>query len=314
MITKSIGEAALALRSNQLVAVPTETVYGLAAPIDNVQSLQRVFQIKERPFFDPLIVHVCSIEMAKSLVTDWPPMAQTLAEIFWPGPLSLVLPKNPLKVPDLVTSGLTDVAIRWPKHSLTEGLIATVGPLAAPSANKFGKTSPTLPRHVESEFGTELLILDGGACDLGIESTVVQVEPSLALKILRPGGVTIEDLEAALHSSGYKDVRVSPQESAAAPGHLKHHYMPKSPLLLVDGPLDEQELLTLGFKLQDLKQVNLPDDPRLAARELYGRMRDLDQSAKALFIQRQPHQRGGLWTAIWNRVEKAASYNLGPSC
>jgi L-threonylcarbamoyladenylate synthase len=248
--------------------------------------------------------------MAQSLVTNWPPIAQTLAEKFWPGPLSLVLPKNPEKVPDLVTSGLTDVAIRWPKHNLTEALIAAVGPLAAPSANKFGKTSPTRPQHVESEFGPDLLILDGGACDLGIESTVAQMEPPLALKVLRPGGVTIEDLEAALQTSGFRNVRVSFQESTVAPGHLKHHYMPKSPLILVDGPLDEHKLLTLGFSLADVKQVNLPDDPRLAARELYGRIRDLDQSAKALFILREPHQRVGLWIAIWNRVEKAASYHL----
>jgi L-threonylcarbamoyladenylate synthase len=168
--TSELLKARDRLVAGDVVAIPTETVYGLAASIDSEKGLRRIFSLKERPFFDPLIVHVASLKEASSLVRDWPPIADFIGRYFWPGPLTLVLPKAE-RVNSLITSGLDTVAVRYPSHPLTLDLIRLVGtPLAAPSANKFGKTSPSRALHVKSEFpGTDLLILDGGECEIGVE-------------------------------------------------------------------------------------------------------------------------------------------------
>ncbi len=184
------------------VALPTETVYGLAARIDNPQSIKSIFELKQRPFFDPLIVHVGSIEQAKSVVSWWPQEAQKLAEIAWPGPLTMVLPKAS-HINPLITSGLDSVAIRWPKHADFQKILDEVKiPLAAPSANKFGRTSPTTAQHVLNEFKDDsILIFDGGPCEVGIESTVlkiVQQKNRTQFSILRKGHFSESDLKKIL--------------------------------------------------------------------------------------------------------------------
>lgn len=308
------------LKKGEVVAIPTETVYGLAASIDSVEGLEKVFALKERPFFDPLIVHVASFKQAKSLVDDWPPLADFLARTFWPGPLTLVLPKA-AHVNPLITSGLETVAIRMPSHPLALELLELAGPLAAPSANKFGRTSPTRAEHVESEFpDAELLILDGGECDVGVESTVAAVDASGdfdAIRVLRPGGVTEEMLSRALERWARK-VEITRDSSQASPGQLKHHYMPKIPLVIVRSQEPESLSAETRLKIQNQLgrpakkpiELDLSDDARLAARELYSEMRRLAESGADCIFVRARESTHGYWAAIWDRLSRAASLNL----
>ena len=195
----AIEQAIQMLKSNDVVAIPTETVYGLAGAINNESALNKIFSIKGRPFFDPLIVHVSSIEMAQSLVKDWPKAASVLYEKFWPGPLTLVLPKND-KVSDLVTAGLKTVALRMPDHVTTLKMIDELQcPVAAPSANRFGKTSPTDWQHVQEEFAGEVAVVDGGASEVGVESTIVRLQDN-NVELLRPGTILFSDIQSPLSS------------------------------------------------------------------------------------------------------------------
>ncbi|MEX0887295.1 MAG: L-threonylcarbamoyladenylate synthase, partial [Phycisphaeraceae bacterium] len=197
-----VGEAAAALRAGRVVAFATETVYGLGANALDAGAVARVFELKGRPRFDPLIVHVADADAVRGLVTDFPEAARVLAAAFWPGPLTLVLPKQPT-VPDLVTAGLGTVAVRVPAHPAAQALIREAGlPIAAPSANRFGGVSPTRAEHVRDEFAAcgpaEIAcIVDGGPCETGVESTVVSLAGDEPV-VLRPGGVTQERIEAAL--------------------------------------------------------------------------------------------------------------------
>jgi L-threonylcarbamoyladenylate synthase len=295
----TIDQACARLKAGDVVAVPTETVYGLAASIESEAGLRKVFQLKQRPFFDPLIVHVCSFKQAKSLVADWPPLADYIARVFWPGPLTLVLPKA-TQVNPLITSGLETVAVRFPRHPVTLQLIEKLGsPIAAPSANRFGRTSPSRPEHVKTEFpDSGLLILDGGACDVGVESTVISISNN-EIKILRPGGVTEIDLEAAI-AKWATPVTISRAIGAEnSPGHLKHHYMPDIPLIIVSEKAKAPD---------GAAELRLNDDPSLAARELYSRLRELATSgSKSIFVRRKADQNGGFWDAIWDRLSRAAT-------
>ncbi|MEK7354835.1 MAG: L-threonylcarbamoyladenylate synthase [Bdellovibrionota bacterium] len=305
------------LRSGGVVAIPTETVYGLAASIDSDQGLKKIFSLKERPFFDPLIVHVSSLKQAQSVAREWPPLADFIARWFWPGPLTIVLPKAE-HVNSVITSGLDTVAIRFPSHPLAKDLIDLVGtPLAAPSANKFGRTSPSTAEHVRTEFADEdLLILDGGPSDVGVESTVISFHGSDEIRILRPGAVTKEDLEAALGRTSHS-ARVVSAESSASPGHLKHHYMPKVPLVIVETVPDEKTIKKIAKDLSlknigNARELTLPDEAEQAARVLYAEMRRLsDEGADLLWVVASASRTGGLWTAIWDRLTRAASWNLG---
>jgi len=192
------------LLSGEVVAIPTETVYGLGGWIYSEEGLRKIFSTKERPFFDPLIVHIDSIEKAKSLTSEWTNVHQILAESCWPGPLTLIAKKN-TKVSSLITSGLDSVGLRCPKHELTLKLLSRIdGGVAAPSANKFGKTSPTSATHVEGEFGDAVAVLDGGASQIGIESTVVGVR-SDCVEIFRPGFFTAKMLKEILANKGIRD-------------------------------------------------------------------------------------------------------------
>ncbi len=230
-----ILRAAKILRSGGLVAFPTETVYGLGANALDEQAVARVFDVKGRPRFDPLIVHVADRAWIPRLAAEWPPQAQRLADRFWPGPLTLVLPKTPL-VPDLVTAGCGTVALRIPDHPVAQALLRAADlPVAAPSANPFGRISPTTAAHVRDQLGDQIdLILDGGPCRVGVESTVLHLTPAGPV-LLRPGGITVEEIEDLIGAVQLAETTSDEAPSAGllSPGALPSHYAPRTPLLLI---------------------------------------------------------------------------------
>jgi L-threonylcarbamoyladenylate synthase len=325
----SVDQAVQKLNSQEPVAIPTETVYGLAARIDQDAALQKIFAIKKRPFFDPLIVHIQSVAQARLLTTEWPLTAQILAAAFWPGPLTLVLPKSE-QVSPLITSGLLTVGLRLPRHPLALELLAKVGvPLAAPSANRFGRTSPTQAEHVLSEFADQVPVVDGGACDIGLESTVLSLQDSgRTLILLREGAITPSQIEKSLRGK-VPDLRwIEPPSRQMAPGQMQHHYMPSVPLVIVtQEPTDwtsfNQQILQ---KLQQLPvevegvslarpahlrswgRLVLSSEPTLAARELYQKLREAAAAkSDALLFIKPVSMHGEPWAALWNRLSKAAS-------
>lgn len=321
--------------------MPTETVYGLAARIDLPQGIERIFTTKQRPFFDPLIVHVSSIDQAKTLTTQWSRAAQALAAKFWPGPLTLVLPKSDL-VQSMITSGLDSVGIRMPSHPLALTLIQEVGvPLAAPSANKFGRTSPTTAAHVASEFKDEdVFVVDGGECQVGIESTVLMVKEDSAgtaqVSILRKGHILRSEVEDVLTAAGIEFQYIENVSKKESPGHMKHHYMPALPLILVQSnSLSESQIIeeaqralkSMPDVVEDVKiikplngirsaiQMKLSADPVLASRQLYAQMRECAESGADLIyvyldkdcLQGTAKER---WEGLVDRLQKAASLIL----
>lgn len=310
-----IARAVELLRRGEVVAVPTETVYGLAGDGFNPHALAKIFAVKQRPLFDPLILHVLSLDAAERLLaTSIPPQARALAERFWPGPLTLILPKR-AEVPDLATSGLPSVAVRVPAHPLARALLnAFGGPLAAPSANRFGRISPTSAEAVRQELGEAVpLILDGGPCRVGLESTIVDCNGEKPL-ILRAGGLSIEEIEAVV---GPVDHATPVSEKPLAPGHLEHHYAPRKPLRLVDSleALPPGDYRTTGLLAFD----RVPDYPFAAceilspsgdlteaAAHFFAMLRALDDSAAQQLIAIRPPQRG-LGLAINERLSRAQS-------
>lgn len=308
----SLENAVERLTQGDVVALPTETVYGLGACIDQPEALKRIFEIKGRPFFDPLIVHVKATTAARSLVLSWPPLADFLAERFWPGPLTLVLPKSE-KVSSVITSGLNTVAIRWPNHVVLQKILDQLPtPIAAPSANLFGKTSPTTAAHVEQEFEKQIPVVDGGPCNIGLESTVIAFPGPNEVTILRPGGVSKTELAAALKYA-FPQVTITEQQSVASPGHLKEHYRPAIPLVLVHAreiPKD-QELECIAREL-DRKgrpvELKLSMDALLAARSLYGDLRRLSSLDSGFIIFcTEPYFNLPNWEAIKDRLTRAAT-------
>lgn len=229
LIGTDIDKASALLRQGQLVAIPTETVYGLAANAFDNKAVLSIFETKNRPTFDPLIVHAHSLESLSRYVIDLPEAARKLAETFWPGPLTLVLPKVPL-IADLVTAGLPTVAIRVPNHPLTLQLLRSLDfPLAAPSANPFGYISPTAASHVAAQLGEAVpYILDGGECQIGIESTIVGFQEGKPV-VLRLGGLSLEAIESVI---GPVTTILHSSSNPLAPGMLKSHYAPRKPLYL----------------------------------------------------------------------------------
>ena len=230
MIGTDVEFAARFLLDGKIVAIPTETVYGLAANALDEKAVLLIFEAKQRPFFDPLIIHVASIESARKYAHLEDPRLIALAEKFWPGPLTLLLPKK--NIPDIVTSGLPSVAVRVPRHPLTLSLLNRVNvPLAAPSANPFGYVSPTEPAHVNRQLGKSVAyILDGGPSQVGIESTIVGIEDDQPC-VYRLGGLAIEDIERV---AGKVDQRINLSGDPSAPGQLKNHYAPRKPLFVGD--------------------------------------------------------------------------------
>lgn len=266
-VTTDVARAARILSKGGLVAFGTETVYGLGANALDEHAVARVFEAKNRPHFDPLIVHIADQNWLARLTEELSPAARLLADAFWPGPLTMVLPKKDI-VPDLVTSGLSTVAVRIPSHPLALELLAEVDlPIAAPSANLFGQISPTTARHVLDQLGSRIdLILDGGPCDVGIESTVVLMTGERPC-VLRHGGVTLEQLEEVIGTVDvYRpdpEVETSPaaqtqksQTAAVAPGMLSQHYSPSTPLALIE----ESNLESLADRKLGLLRLSRPTD------------------------------------------------------
>jgi L-threonylcarbamoyladenylate synthase len=291
-----IGRAAELIRAGELVAFPTETVYGLGANALDPAAIEKIYVAKGRPPSSPLIVHVSSIEMARELAREWPEQAAKLARIFWPGPLTLVLPKKP-RVPDRLTAGLDTVGIRMPANPIALALIREAGvPIAAPSANLFAGLSPTTAQHVRKALGDRVaMVLDGGRTTVGIESTVLSLAGPEAV-LLRPGMVTQQEIETVI---GPIQVLGPVTEGAhASPGLHGRHYSPKTPLVLVE----KGQLPTSGRGIH----LQMPADPRAYAAVLYERLHEADAQGWDWIAMEQP-PRDPEWSAIRDRLERAAA-------
>ena len=313
----STAYATQLLERGELVAVPTETVYGLAGRIDREDTLRQIFTVKGRPFFDPLIVHVKDLNQARSLTREWPAIFDLLTHAFWPGPLTLVAPKSTVVSP-LITSGLDSVAVRCPRHPMTEQILRDLSvPFAAPSANLFGHTSPTSAQHVIQEFKGAISVVDGGECEIGVESTVIAARFSKQgkwrIEILRPGGVTRTQIHDVLQEAKIK-FSLERVQSQASPGHLQHHYQPSSPLVITANRDQKLLLHALETKTKNtfvkVNWLELDQDPRQAARALYQSFRDLSGDKAVIAVERRPLHSGGDWEAVWDRIERAATLNL----
>lgn len=309
---EAVLRAAEALRSGRLVAFPTETVYGLGAAALDVVAVRSVFAAKGRPSTDPLIVHVRDAVAARELCAGWPGIAERLAERFWPGPLSLVVPRAP-QVPDEVVAGGPSVAVRVPAHPVARELIDASGvPIAAPSANRFGRISPTTAGHVVEELGGSVdILLDGGPTPLGIESTVVRVSDG-TVEVLRPGGVTVEDLAEVVDPAGARLVvperrAVAEDAAAESPGQLLRHYAPVVPLVLVEaraGTVGELRSALAAHGVQ-ASVVDLPRDGAGAAPRLYSELREADsRGADVLLVE--VVDPAGIGRAVNDRLFRAA--------
>jgi L-threonylcarbamoyladenylate synthase len=291
-VTPDIERAAALIRAGRLVAFPTETVYGLGANALDPEAVARIFAAKDRPRTSPLIVHVDSIEMARSLASHWPSAADVLAHRYWPGPLTLVVPKRPL-VPDIVTAGLPTVGLRMPAHPMALELIRAAGvPIAAPSANRFTELSPTAAAHIPEALAD--YTLDGGPARVGIESTVLSLVEAPTL--LRPGVIPITELEALI---GPVAQAAAPAEGAhAAPGMHVRHYRPVTPLYLdAVSRKGKGVILRIGHEM--------PADPQAYAAVLYETLHRLDaQSLDWIAIEPPPDIPE--WAGILDRLRRAA--------
>ena len=235
----TLEQAVNLIKNGETVAIPTETVYGLAADAFNINAVKKIFDQKGRPAENPLIVHISNLGQLQSLVSEFPADAKRLTDKFWPGPLSIVLKKKK-RVPDIVTGGLDTVAIRMPNHSETLALIEQTGPLTAPSANKSGRPSPTKPAHVEEDFGSEMPILDGGPTKLGLESTVLDLS-SDRITILRPGYVDSWMIEKLFQKEVHTLDTFDYSSAKKSPGTRFTHYKPKAEVLWLESPISEMD-------------------------------------------------------------------------
>ncbi|PVA09624.1 threonylcarbamoyl-AMP synthase [Pelagivirga sediminicola] len=298
-----IAAAAALLAAGDLVAIPTETVYGLAGDARNGTAVARIFEAKGRPSFNPLIVHVADAEMARAYA-DWTDTAQRLADAFWPGPLTLVLPlRAGSGLSALVTAGHGSVALRVPAHPVAGALLRSFGgPLAAPSANPSGRISPTSAAHVANGLGGRIAaILDGGACDVGVESTIVGLTGAPTL--LRPGGLPSEAIEEVI---GTRLTRRHGDAAITAPGQMSSHYAPNAQIRLNAGSARPGETL-LGFGATEGAALNLSPSGDLteAAANLFEYLHRLDRDARAIAVAPVPDR--GLGRAINDRLRRAAA-------
>ncbi|MEP3477639.1 MAG: L-threonylcarbamoyladenylate synthase [Fuerstiella sp.] len=338
LVTQNLTDPSIAagvLKSGQLVAFATETVYGLGADATNSKAVAKVFEAKKRPAFDPLIVHVTDATAAQQVASTWPPIAADLAAAFWPGPLTMVLPKRD-HISDLVTSGLPGVGIRVPKHPLAQSLLQHfAGPVVAPSANLFGSISPTTAEHVRHGLsGRIAAVLDGGACDVGVESTVVSLMDTRPV-ILRPGGLAQEDIEQITGPIKIATANSHLDDSAQpAPGMLSRHYAPQTRLLLIDVEADaipENDgrwgLLTHGtdfhseqtatnqnglatpsknIQFQEIQSLGSTKDLPTCAANFFAGLRSLDAANLDAIIARK-FPTHGLGIALNDRLKRAAA-------
>lgn len=328
---QTLRKAKTLLEKGELAAIPTETVYGLAANALNENAVIKIFKVKNRPFFDPLIVHIRNKSEVKKYASEFPKKAKRLAEKFWPGPLSIVLPKSKI-IPDIVTAGLDSVALRMPNHPVTLRLLKMLSfPLAAPSANPFGYVSPTSAQHVEKQLGKKIpLILDGGKCPVGVESTVISFTEKIPV-ILRHGGISVEEIKKVIGKVSME----TNGKNISSPGMLKSHYATRKPLYIGKKahPLSPSQregerctnVLPLGEDLGGAKlgilsfykkyhHPNLVHSEILspkknideAARNLFSAMRRLDES-EAEIILAEVFPDKGLGRAINDRLKRASA-------
>jgi L-threonylcarbamoyladenylate synthase len=303
-----VRRAAGLIRVGELVAFPTETVYGLGANALNEAAIEKIYAAKGRPPTSPLIVHVDSIEMARSLVREWPEKAEVLARRFWPGPLTLVLPKQP-HVPDRLTAGLETVGLRMPANPIALRLIKEAGlPIAAPSANRFTELSPTTAEHVRETMGDCVaMILDGGPTTVGIESTVLSLAGPVAV-LLRPGMVSRQQIEELI--GPIAAVRSATGPAHASPGMHARHYSPRTPLVLVEaGRLPSTgrgAYLWTEHPAEAAQSIPMPKDPAGYARVLYEALHAADAQGWDWIAVEQPPP-GASWDAIRDRLERAAT-------
>lgn len=306
---EQVQHAAAMLREGKLVAFPTETVYGLGANALDFLAVARIFEAKGRPRTSPLIVHLSGVEMANSVAAEWPERAQMLAQQFWPGPLTLVVKKKPA-IHDIVTAGLDTVGLRVPNHPVALALLRATGlPIAAPSANRFMQLSPTTAEHVRQGLGRRIeYVLDGGPCQVGIESTVLSLTEDVAV-LLRPGGISRAEIEAVIGpiASGV----THPEGAHPSPGMHPRHYSPRTPLVLVyDGQLPPQgsgAYLRLNHRPSRMASIiQMPNHPRDYAARLYATLHDLDDAGHDWIAVDTPDNTAE-WESVLDRLQRASA-------
>lgn len=323
---EAIAQAARLLEAGKLVAIPTETVYGLAADADNPQAVAAIFSAKGRPANHPLIVHVAHGADLSHWATDVPSEAKQLMQAFWPGPLTLIL-KRQTRVNDVVTGGQDSIGLRCPAHPIAQALLKQFrdgqGGVAAPSANRFGRVSPTTAQHVMDEFGEPgvgpvAAVLDGGACQVGIESSIVDLTriATHGPVLLRPGQISVQHIEQQLG----RPLRLPDQAAPRVSGSLDAHYAPKTPLALIDvGVLAEtltalqarhQRVLSLCIEANVPGATRMSADPSIYAHDLYAQLRRLDQAGVDLIVVEQPPATAE-WQGINDRLQRAAFDSKG---
>lgn len=296
------------LKNGELVAIPTETVYGLAGNAFDTSAVVKIFEAKKRPSFDPLIVHIGNKSSLDTFCEPLQLLEAELIEKYWPGPMTLILNKKP-NIPDLVTSGLKTVGVRMPNHQLTLELLRLLDfPLAAPSANPFGYISPTQAQHVQKQLGNEVkYILDGGRCEIGVESTILKVEDGI-INVLRHGGITVDQLK----SDGF-DVNVATHSSSRpqAPGMLTSHYSPRKQTSLLNANDEITEKISVLYfskkshRTED-RTLSEKGDLKEAASNLFGYLRELDEmSTSIILVEMAPDK--GLGLAINDRLKRACA-------
>ncbi|MFU8811410.1 MAG: L-threonylcarbamoyladenylate synthase [Balneolaceae bacterium] len=305
---RSITQGIDILKSGGVLAIPTETVYGLAADAMNVEAVQKTFALKGRPADNPLIVHIAGLDQLHQIAETIPEEAALLADAFWPGPLTLVLPKKPA-VPDIVTAGLPTVAVRMPDHPIALQIIEKAGPLTAPSANKSGRPSPTRIEHLVQDFGQEIDFVDGGECTIGIESTVLDLTER-PFTVLRPGAISASQLSGVIGES----VATAPDSGrqGRSPGTRYVHYKPAAAVRWLD-PEGEPEANTLyilhsgSLSFHGVRQVEFNRDYNAMARQLYDLYRRADaNNLTAIYIEKFPKNfREGLLQALINRIQRS---------
>lgn len=326
---ENIELAASLLNKGEVVGMPTETVYGLAANAFDENAVEKIFIAKGRPQDNPLIVHINSMEMLKTLVSCVPQVAYKLAEKFWPGPLTMIFHKSD-NVPLAVTAGLSTVAIRFPSNKVAVALITAAGmPLAAPSANTSGRPSPTAAYHVYNDLNGKIpAILDGGSCEYGLESTVILLNDDENITLLRPGAVTVEMLETAVpHVTIDKGVlnEIKANEQVLSPGMKHKHYSPTANVVIISSDFEQfkkfceqhqdESIGAMVFDGED-KLLDIPtvtygdeDDELLQAKLLFSSLRAIDDMGVAKIYARMP-KKEGLGLAIYNRLIRAAGFEI----
>lgn len=300
---EAIDEAGRILRNGGVVVIPTETVYGLACDALNPEAVRQVFEIKGRPSENPLIIHLCDAQQLDQVALDIPDLAWKIAERFWPGPLTLVLKKRP-EVPMETTGGLETVAVRVPRHFVARDIIRAAGrPIAAPSANVFMGLSPTSVEDLDPEILVDVdLVLDGGRCEIGLESTVIDLTSEVP-RILRPGAITRADIQLLI---GRPLGHIPHDELRKSPGMHRRHYAPAAPVELVKDHLGDLDCGLTFYEAHGPHQIKMPRDAQAYGAVLYSALKRLDtQKPTRIFVEEPPVEPE--WEAVWDRLKKASA-------